>query len=68
MGKFDINNFVIDKVKTINAIQSKCHICGFDNPKEEMLHVCPVCKTSLVVETANISEGEPFCVSFALGQ
>ena len=46
MGKFDINNFVIDKVKTINAIQSKCHICGFDGEiiiNEQNEWECPQC-------------------------
>lgn len=68
MCKFNINNFVVDKVKTINVIQSKCHVCGFDNPKEEMFHLCPICKTNLVVETANMSEHGTLCASFVFGQ
>ncbi len=62
-----MSEFTIGEIKTISAVQSKCHICGFENPKEEMYHLCPVCNTSLLVKTAAISEGEPFCVSFTFG-
>lgn len=64
MGKFDINNFVVDKIKTVYAIERRCHVCGFDNSEDEVFHVCPICRTNLVVETANISEGETFCAGF----
>ena len=60
----DVSKFVIGEIKTVSAIQSKCHVCGFENPKEEMNHFCPMCNTNLVIKTANISEGEPFCASF----
>ena len=62
----NMSEFVIDEIKTVSAIQSKCHICGFENLKEKMFRFCPICSTNLVVETANISDGEPFCVSFTL--
>lgn len=44
MNKFDVNNFVVDKVKTISAIKSKCPVCGFDNSKEERFNLCPYVK------------------------
>lgn len=62
-----MSEFTISEIKTISTIQSKCHICGFENSKEKMYHFCPVCNTSLLVNVANISEGEPFCASFTLG-
>lgn len=62
-----MDKFVVDEIKTISAIHSQCPVCGFENPKEEMFHTCPMCNANLVVTTANISEGEPFCVSFAFG-
>lgn len=47
-SKFDINNFVVDKVKTIYVGYNMCYICGFDNI--EKLHECPVCKTKLILD------------------
>ena len=55
-----MDKFVIDEIKTISAIHSRCPVCGFENPKEE---ICPMCSTNLVVTTA---DGKPFCVSFTL--
>lgn len=64
MSKFDINNFVIDNIKTVYTIERRCHVCGFDNPEDEVLHVCPVCKTNLVIDKVNLAEGETLCRSF----
>ena len=59
-----ISNFIIDNVKTVRAIQSKCNVCGFDNPKENMLDTCPICNTNLVAKETNILENEAFCIGF----
>ena len=48
MSNFDINNFVVDKVKTVYVGYRECPICGFYN--SEKLHECPVCKTILILD------------------
>lgn len=63
-----MSKFVIDEIKTITAIHLECPVCGFANPKEDTFCICPICNTNLVVQTADISKGEPFCVSFAFGK
>lgn len=50
MKKFDINNLVVDQVKTLYMVYVKCPTCGFDNPSDEMLHQCPMCGDSLRVD------------------
>ena len=68
MNKSNINDFVIDKIKTVRAIQSKCNVCGFDNSKENILNICPICNTNLVTKKANISENETFCIGFVFNK
>lgn len=67
MKKFDPSNFVLDKVVEVKVIQGKCVVCGFENTKDVSVNICPVCKTNLVVSSANISEHNTFCASFLFG-
>ena len=60
-----MSEFVIDKIISIDAVQAKCRICGFDN-KNHSLHNCPVCSANLVAATFNYDE--PFCLITSLDE
>lgn len=55
-NKFDIDNFVVDKVQTVYVGYVKCYKCGFDNT--ECLHECPVCGTELIGKTIRLMDEE----------
>ena len=55
-NKFDINNFVIDKVLTVCFGYVKCYKCGFDN--SESLYKCPVCGTELIGKRTELTDEE----------
>ena len=40
----------------VYVTRSECSSCGFKNPQDERFHVCPICKTDLVVTTIDSSE------------
>ena len=55
-NKFDIDNFIVDKVLTFYVGYAKCYKCGFDNT--ECLHECPVCGTELISKTIRLTDKE----------
>ena len=50
MQKFDIHNFVIDKVQHITLYKSVCPICGYKNYPKYLLRYCPDCGEDLWIE------------------
>lgn len=49
MNKFDLNNFVVDKVVSHVWRYSVCPKCGW-NQEENTLDLCPMCGENLVIE------------------
>lgn len=55
MNKFNINNFVLDKVVEVIFYKAVCPVCGYENvPIQSINHVnktCPQCGKDLYVGT-----------------
>lgn len=48
-AKFDMQNFILDKIITINIYARKCPNCGWSNTIDALAYYCPKCGKDLKI-------------------